>query len=172
MQRMIGAGLILIGAATYGAGLARAIRSRARELTTLEAALQVLETEVTYGQTPLPDACRQVSRLVEPPVAALFRFAGDALARPGGEGVGPTWSRVVRAWAANTHLHSKETHILEAMGATLGRSGPEEQVRLLRLAGERLKQVRQGLEGDLEKQCRLRLYLGAATGAILALLLV
>lgn len=171
LQRAVGAGLIIFGAATYGAGLARAVRRRAWEIAELEAALQALESEISYGYTPLPEACVQVGRRSAGVVGRLFTHVGSALAREDFD-TELTWRRSVRAWATGAHLQAPELEILEALGTVLGRSTAADQARQLQLARERLAGIRRRLEPDVERQSRLRTYLGLAAGAMLALLLV
>lgn len=171
-QRAIGASLIIVGAAAYGAGLARSVRQRARELAALDRALHVLETEITYGYVPLPDACVQVGRSVDGYVGQLFNAAGKRLGQADRPPVAQAWKELVLHWGSGSHLNHDDLEILAALGATLGRSDTEDQARHLRLARERLLSTRQRLEENIDQQCRLRIYLGAGSGAVLAVLLV
>lgn len=171
-QRAIGAGLIVLGAAAYGAGLARSVRQRARELAALDTALHVLETEITYGYVPLPDACAQVGRSVGGYVGQLFHMAGKRLGQAERPSVDQAWNELVQRWGSGSHLMQDELDVLAALGAILGRSDTEDQARHLRLTRERLAATRQRLEENLDQQCRLRIYLGVGSGAVLAVLLV
>lgn len=171
-QRAIGAGLIMFGAAAYGAGLARGIRRRARELAALDSALHVLETEITFGYVPLPDACAQVGRSVSGYVGELFIKAGKRFGQAARPPVDKVWSELVHHWGSGSYLLAEELEIVAALGTTLGRSDTEDQARHLRLARERLSVTRQHLEANIDQQCRLRVYLGVGSGAVLAVLLV
>lgn len=172
IQRAIGAGLIIVGAAAYGAGLARSVRQRVRELAALDRALHVLETEITYGYVPLPEACLQVGRSVDGYVAHLFNSAGKRLVQADRPPVNELWKELVGHWGSGSHLNGDDLAVLAALGATLGRSDAEDQARHLRLARERLLSTRRRLEENIDQQCRLRIYLGAGSGAVLAVLLV
>ena len=172
IQRSIGAGLIIAGAAAYGAGLARSVRQRVRELAALDRALHILETEIVYGYVPLPEACAQVARSVDGYVGQLFNAAGKRLLQAERPPVTVVWKEVVAHWGSGSHLTGEDLEVLAALGATLGRSDAEDQARHLRLARERLLSTRRGLEENLDQQCRLRIYLGVGSGAVLAVLLV
>ena len=172
MHRILGAGLIVIGAAVYGAGLARSLQRRVVELADLDMALNLLETEIRYSRTPLPEACGAVAGALDDPVKRLLCMASQRFGDHDRASIEKTWREVVRAWAPRTHLLPRELKALEALGSVLGRSDVADQVGHLRLVRERLRPIRQKLEAELEKQCRLRLYLGVAGGALLAVLLV
>lgn len=172
VPRLIGAGLIVVGGIMYGAGLARSLRLRAREIDQLETALRILETEIAFTQTPLPEACERIAQGIRGSVRLLFEDIARRLSAQGGDSVCNVWAAAVSTWSGRAQIQAEELAILSALGATLGRTSAEEQVRSIRYTTERLKTVRERLEADLEKQSRLRLYLGAAGGLALAILLV
>lgn len=172
MHRAIGAGCVVVGGFMYGLGLARSMQARVREISDLIGALQVLETEIAFAHAPLPEACDTVAHAMRGTVRRLFRLMTRRFSAAHDLRVADIWREVISMWAEHAHLQAEELNVLLALGTTLGRSGTDEQVRTLRYTADRLMHIRQRLEGDLEKQSRLRLYLGVAGGVVLAILLV
>lgn len=172
MQRAVGAFLVVIGGTLYGLGAARSMHARVRELSDTILALQTLESEILFAHTPLPDACERVARSSRGSVRRLFTLLGTRLSSPNELNVARVWSDSLRSWALHAHLESEELDTLAALGAMLGRTSAEDQVRTLRYTADRLANIRARLEGDVEKQSRMRIYFGVAGGVALAILLV
>lgn len=170
--RALGASLLVLGGVMYGTGLARSMYARVRELGDLVNSLHLLETEIAFTHTPLPEACEHVAQATRGAVRRLFRMLCQEFASHRQLHVTELWRKAVRDWAQHCHLHPDELYVLSALGAILGRSAADEQARSLRYTYERLDGIRQQLERDLEKQSRMRVYLGVAGGVVLAILLV
>lgn len=168
--RFLGACLVVAGGALYGLGMARVLQARVREIGDLITALDALEHEIAGLYTPLPEAFSRAARSSRGAVRRLFVTLGKRLA--GAASVPDAWRAAVDGWSPTASLGPEELDILAGLGGVIGRTGAPEQARALRYAAQRLQRVRERLERDLDKQLRLRLYLGVAGGITLAILLV
>lgn len=171
-QRLLGALLIVLGGSLYGVAMARHLHARVRQVGELVSALHLLEGEIAFARSPLPEALAQVSRASHGQVRELFAALAAELGAAHMRPVSQVWSSLIVTWAGRTALGAEEISALESLGAILGRTGADDQVRALRHTSERLRGIVGRLENSVERDARLRLYLGVAGGVTLAILLV
>lgn len=164
-------GVLCVILATGGGGwlVARRLRARPDELAGLQAALSILRTEIEYGHTPLADALERAAHGGLPPVAGLFVAAARLLRAGGALAPEEAWTQAlsiadpIASWAPD------DVVVLTRLGAALGGSGPEDQVRHIEGCVARLRLAEERARSGLEARARMWLYLGVLAGAGLAL---
>lgn len=77
--------MTLAACGNMGLTWARTFEKRPRQLAAMEAALQLLETEIIYGATPLPEAMEQVAEKSDTEIEGLFRLTAGELRKMEGE---------------------------------------------------------------------------------------
>jgi stage III sporulation protein AB len=167
MIKIMGAALVI--ACTGYAGMARARKYalRPRELRSLQSALQILETEIIYGATPLPEAMEQVAARTERSIAFLFKQAGKELLSKTGCTVKEAWDRALEKFAARTILEDSDLRILRQLGNSLGMSDRQDQEKHLHLAMEQLRLEAASASEKAKTHVKLWNYLGFLTGLLL-----
>lgn len=172
LAKLIGSALI-IGATTC-AGWAAAARyaKRPAQLRDLQTGLAILQTEVEYGATPLPEALERAARAAGPPVGAIFAECASRLRRGGGATAGEALEAALDAAAGATYLGPEELSAMRALGAVLGASGRADQIRHLQLARRRLEAEEARARDERQRYERMARYLGVLSGAALVLILV
>jgi stage III sporulation protein AB len=81
MLKLVGACLILIACTSFGFRMARGYRERPRQLRYMMHAIRLLQAEIEYSVTPLPEAFRKVAVQARHPCSILFDVAANRLAR-------------------------------------------------------------------------------------------
>ncbi len=168
----VGAGLVVGGTALLGQVYARDLHRRPAELQAVRTALQMLETEIDYGASPLPVAMRRVARFGREPARELFSVAAEILDHGGGGGAGEAWSAAVRRVEPGTAWAAGDVEILLALGPCLGGSHREDQLRHLRLCMERLSAAEAEARSAAARNARLARHLGFLGGIALVLLVL
>lgn len=155
-------GSVLVVAAGGGLGLlvVSNLVARPRQLRDFQSALQMLETEIQYAASPLPEAMDRVGRAVGAPVGMVLERAASYLTTGGGLVAADGWELALREARGTAALTREDIDILLAFGAFLGRSDREDQVKHLRLARERLHRQELKAEEDRMRNERLWRYLG------------
>ena len=172
MLKIMGA-LIILGACGYaGLTVASRYRQRPRDLRYLQSALQMLETEISYGATPLPDALERVSQRCEPGVSLLFFRTREMLLTGEGITAWEAWSRALQEFYNSSAINGSDLSVLKALGTTIGISDREDQVKHLRLAREQLKIEAAKAEEDAVKNVKLYNYLGFLGGLTIVLIFI
>jgi ATPase subunit of ABC transporter with duplicated ATPase domains len=100
----------------------------------------MLETEITYGATCLPEAFETVASRCEQSVRPLFKQAGLELAAMSGASAAETWEKALAGYYPASALKPQDHFILTNLGRSLGRSDCKDQVKHLRLTMEQIAQ--------------------------------
>ncbi len=172
MLKLLGAILIISATTSFGFYLARSLYRRTRQIRELQNALQLLETEIVYGATPLSQALQKTGEMTAQPLDGIFRRAAVYLGEYGGLSTYECWKMALEETWPSTFLQAGEKDILLQIGQALGRSDRSDQQRHLRMAlqhllseGDRAKEEQE----RYEKMCRSLGFLG---GLLLALLMI
>ncbi len=172
MLKLIGALLIISGCGYAGFTIAKKYRNRPRELHYLRSALQMLETEIAYGATPLPDALELVAARCAKEVAELFSQTREALLSGEGVTAGEAWERALKKFYTHSAINAGDAAILRALGMSLGISDREDQIKHLHLAQEQLKIEIAKAEEEAAKNVKLYNYLGFLGGLSIVIVFI
>jgi stage III sporulation protein AB len=171
MWTLIGAALILITTTWAGFEGAKQLSERSRQLRLLKLALQSLEAEIMYGQTPLEAAALKLSKQLPGPLSLFFVEFANRLGK-GETTVKEAWEEsLLKVWS-KLALKQGEFEILSQFGETLGRHDRFQQQKQIQLALTHLERE----ESDaLDKQSRYEKMvksLGFLSGLLLIILLI
>ncbi len=171
MIKFIGASMILTACGSMGFIWGRVYEKRPQQLTSLEGALQLLETEIIYGATPLPEAMELVADKCDPEIAGLFRDTALELRKMEGVTAYEAWVRAIEKFSPGTALNNQDLSILKRFGTSLGVSDREDQAKHLQLTKSQLKQAVIQAESASRKNATIYKYLGFLGGLLLILIL-
>ncbi|MCL0081259.1 stage III sporulation protein SpoIIIAB [Peptococcaceae bacterium] len=172
MLTFFGAILILFACSYVGFAVAEKYRRRPQDLRYLQSALQMLETEIAYGATPLPDALGQVSRRCEKDIAILFTVTVDHLISGDGGTVREAWEMALNHFCRQSAINSADAAVLTALGGNLGISDQQDQIKHLQLAREQLKIEASKAEVEAVKNVKLYNYLGFLSGLTIVIIFI
>ncbi|HHY37914.1 MAG TPA: hypothetical protein GX507_03190 [Clostridia bacterium] len=173
MWLKITGGLILVGSTAYMGHLASVdLERRLQMVRGLRSGLEVLETEIAFGATPLDMALKRVSAAVDGGAATFFETAASAL-RGDTRTTGPeAFTAALREAERRSPIGKPEFEVLSALSFSIGVSDVKDQVRHVRLAEERLKVIEEKVALEVEKNARLYRILGLFGGLALALAII
>lgn len=164
---------MVIGA-TGGFGLmvSSNYRRRVTELRLLRSGLQMLETEIVYASTPLPEALRRVASRVAPDVGRFFGEAASLWERPDGDPGQAIWFEALSKYLRSSALMPEDAEVLKALGASLGVSDKVDQEKNLALAKKQLEEQEQIAEAERSRYERVWRTLGFLVGATIVLAMI
>lgn len=172
MLTFVGAVIVVICATLIGFSVASFYSRRPGEIRALQNALQLLETEISYGFTPLPEALASVAERCDIRVALLFNRASQELMTMRGITAREAWETALDEYYVKSALTRADRAILLELGNSLGISDREDQVKHLMLAKEQLKLEQSKAEDASEKNTKLYNYLGFLGGLTIVLILI
>lgn len=171
MFKLIGVCLTLTACGYIGLTWARIYEKRPQQLTALEGALQLLETEIIYTATPLQEAMKHVSQRCDPDISELFRNMAAELEKTEGATAGEAWERAADDFYSGTALNQRDLHILKRFGASLGVSDREDQAKHLEMTRSQLRLASTQAETLSRKNSTIFKYMGFLSGLFLVLVL-
>lgn len=137
--KLFGGLLIIVSASLMGVIKASVYKNRANELRDLVLILQLLETEICYMSNILRDALLNCSRAKNDSKASIFfKSAAEFLANREMTSA-EAWDKSVRDNLKCTSLKDEDTEILLGLGATLGTSDYEGQLKNIRFIIKQLE---------------------------------
>ena len=132
--------IVIVGCSSLlGFIFANTYVERAKLLNSLLATLQMLETEIVYGATPLPDIMRKIGNKSKKEIGDIFLSAADLLNCNSGQTFDEIWYSAVTQEAGHICLNREDIDLLLSLGKNLGISNCEDQMKHIRLIREEFK---------------------------------
>lgn len=163
--------MLFLVCALSGFSIARLYVRRTEELRQLRGALSFLETEITYGTTPLHEALRQIGEREAGPVGLFFSRVAERLCKKDGTSAFDCWQNVLFRMKTELSLLERDRHIMLRLGQKLGLSDKGDQLHHLRLAQANLEIEEAQAMKEQEKYEKMCRSLGVLVGALLVILL-
>jgi stage III sporulation protein AB len=170
MVKLAGAFLVMTAGTLIGFAQAARYAARPRQIRELLHALKRLETEIAYGQTPLPEALGRIGAAVAVPLRDIFVRAASLLRDERGTTAEACWREAVETGWPDTALREAEKEAMLRLGTSLGASDRADQLKHVRLAMAQLEAEEAAAREEqrkYEKMCRSLGMLGAALVVIL-----
>lgn len=164
--------MVVLSCTLLGMTIASNYSRRPSEIRSLINGLQMLETEISYGATPLPDALAYVAERCDSRVALLFSLTSQELLTLQGTTAREAWLLALNQYYAKSSLTKPDRAILQELGNSLGVSDREDQVKHLVLTKEQLKLEQAKAEEESLKNTKVYNYLGFLGGLTVVLILI
>jgi len=171
MLKLMGASLVIVGAAMWGLGGVMYLRDRAAVLRGIAQALETVRCEVTERLTPLPELFAVLKNQSCRPVGMLFSEAERRLSDIGRAGFSELWSESVEA-TPELLLREDERTALVSLGCCLGRYGSEWQGGAIESLRQRFVRFAELAEEELRRDSRTKAVLSAAAGMTAVIILI
>ncbi|WP_236692702.1 stage III sporulation protein SpoIIIAB [Aneurinibacillus tyrosinisolvens] len=170
MLKLLGASAVLLSGTLIGMRMAGRFAKRPLQIRQLRMGLQILETEIVYGSTPLHLALHSISRRVQGDVARLFARTSEMLEEQA-DTTEECWRKAVNeVWPA-TALKEPEKEVLLHLGGILGRSDREDQQKHLKLTVINLQSEENNARDSQKKYEKVCKSLGILGGLLIVILL-
>lgn len=163
-------GLLILGTCVV-MGQRQGNKLRKREMQ-LQGFLQLchrIETEISYGQTPLLQIF-QGSRTLPFPVAAIAMETANRLSAQTGDTLLVIWNGVLEEFAPFLCLDRADMEVVRAIGNELGLSYSREQMKKIQLLTVRLQEQERLAHEERLKMEKVWQVLGWCSGSMLVLL--
>lgn len=169
--RWLGAGLVMAGSVCAGFWYRMRYLERLANLRECQRALSVLQGEIRYGRTPLPEACYEVGKRVGGACCLFFRRVAEQL-QEGACSVGQVWKEATEEIFSSSQMKPEDREEWKRIGNTLGYLDVELQLRTMDLYYQRLQSSI--AQADAERSNRTRMYplLGTFGGVLICLVLI
>ncbi len=170
MLQIAGAILLVFGAASVGMRAAEQLTLHVRVLREMMAALMILERELTFRATPMPELLEQLGERTKGPISRLFVSCWRGMDNLGERSLGDLWRLALEA--DDLPLEDEERETVGELGNILGRYDAESQREAVAATRDRLSQFLSQAEEKRDKMGRVYRVMGVTGGAFIAILLL
>ena len=167
---ILGCIVLIAGCGSSGLWLANRIRRRPSELREFLMALTLLDTEIVWGATPLPEAFGIVKERTDMPWQGFFKDLQERLER--GEAANIAWKETILCQKTHFCLKPEDWQVIRDVGKGLGRSDRTEQHKQLELVLRQLTLTKEQADIWSVKQAKMWSYLGFLGGIAGVLILI
>jgi len=164
--------LIIVGCTLVGNIYASSYGERVKLLSHLISTLQMLETEIVYGATPLPLLLPRIATKSKEEIADILLEVSDILLKKEGDTFAEAWRRAVNINRKKSAFHRDDLDLLISLGNNLGTSDRENQVKHIRLAMEDIKRNFEAAVAQQQKNAGLYKHLGLLAGVTIVIILI
>lgn len=171
MIKLLGSALVLVVATLFGFHMAGRYADRPKQIRHFLSALKMLETEIFYGATPLPEAAARLGNRVPAPVGAFFQALAEKLRDGRGVTAEVAWTEALAETKQRMVLKTADLDVLQSFGRTLGVSDREDQIKHIHLAIAHLTAEESNARDEQQRNEKMWKYLGALLGLTVVILL-
>lgn len=165
--------IIIIGCSSLlGFIFANTYVERSKLLNSLLSTLQMLETEIVYGATPIPVIMQKVGNKSKKEIGDIFLSAADLLNLNLGQTFDEIWCSVVTQETKHTCFNREDTDLLLSLGKNLGISNCEDQMKHIRLIQEEFKRHYELALVEQNKNTKLFKNLGFLLGMTIVIIVL
>lgn len=170
MLRFVGVLLLCLGGTLIGLGGAKGLKSRVDTLLSFLSGLSLMEAEMQFHLTPMPELLKKLSRDVDGPAKAFFFQCKEALWQLEDTPLSVIWRKNLHIEALT--LEEEDRQVLEQLGAVLGQYDLDGQMRAIGSARLRLEECLEKANARRTSLGRVYSALGMAAGILSVLLLI
>jgi stage III sporulation protein AB len=170
--KIIGGLLIISASGLMGIILSNRLSLRYKELKNLRRYMQMLETEVTYGATPLPVALMNIANKAEGRLSSFFSSISDSLTDRSFYTVRDAWSYGTEEVLMLTSLKRADIELIKSFGSILGCSDREDQKKHFELFYLQLRHQEDAAQEEIRKSAKMYRDLGFLLGIAVFVILV
>jgi stage III sporulation protein AB len=169
--KLLGALLIVVAGAMIGHIKARRLADRPAQIRRFIRVLQQLETEISYGFTPLPEAMHKLALQTAEPLSSLFAGITTNLHSRSGLTVKESWEQAVLERWPYMAMQDGEQDIILQLGSSLGTTDREDQLKHLRLASSQLGSMESEAAEEQRRFEKMWRSLGVLGGALIVVMM-
>jgi stage III sporulation protein AB len=167
--KLLGSIVIITSTALIGFLLAKAKTERVNQLRDFLLALNMLEIEIKFALTALPDAFIKIGKAVDARVGQIFILASSKILHEKMSAC-QAWQMALKG-SESLSINLEEKEILSKMGSSLGEIDSENQIKNIKFTIEELKRQQTKAEEEKNKSEKLFKSLGVLTGVGIVILI-
>lgn len=172
MIKFIGCIMILIGCSTMGIKYSKILSYRTKDLKSLQKAIMILENEIMYIYTPVPEAFEKIGPSVPGSIGEIFSMASEKLCSNKCSNVFEAIESSIFLCKKNTYIENKDVEILLDLSKNLGQWDIDAQKNIFKLTKENIKDNLLESKEKEKKQGKMFKVLGISLGATICILLL
>lgn len=151
---------------------AETFKRRVEQLSEMERAIMLLQNDITYIYTPLPEAFMKIVYKVDDPINIIFKDASELLT---GNEVNSVQDAFIKSLEKNKdrlYLKKEDVDVFIDLTKDLGKSDVAGQNNIFALTLTNIKKQLKSAESIKNKNLKMYRYLGFTLGAMLVIMII
>lgn len=170
--KIIGGIIVVISSSFIGCYISKDCSKRPLQLRVLQGLIQVLENEIRFLSSYIPDAFKRIYKLADSPVTIFFTATVTNLEIDSSLSASQAWEMAISGNIYKTALNKEDMEILINFGSMLGNSDLEGQIKNIRFVLNQLNMQEKKAEENKRKNETLYKTLGFLGGLAVVLVLI
>lgn len=134
--------------------------------------MELLQSEIRYGNSPLPEACLQAGKKVGKPYSLALERVFTCMEENKGLSFAFVWKREMKECLDKLPIGKKERELFLQFANYSGFSDGQMQMRALEEYSELLKQATKEMEKQIQSKGKVVMSMGVASGVLLSIILL
>lgn len=172
MVKLLGAAIVIISGGVLGFYQASRERKRLEQGIELKRLLYLLQGEIRYGLTPLPDAIGTIAGKMNAEFSVFLSDVSKKLSSYQEETFSQVWKNSVEKDLIPYVLEKKMLEPLITMGDTIGYLDKDMQVKTIDFTIEQIEERMYQIKDQVIKNCKLYQSLGLSFGLLVVIILL
>ena len=158
---------------TYlGFSLGESFKKRYTQLKDFEKLIVLMQNQILYVYTPLPEALEFVANKVDGVWKEAFNNISQLLMKNSAEDVYGAFKDSINIYKDKLYLKNEDIDLILDFSKSLGESGAYGQEQIFNLTTNNLKTHIEDAKILKDKNCKMYRYLGACLGAVIVIFLI
>jgi len=171
LLKILGSLMIIASSSLIGYTYGIKYSKRVKNLIYLQNCIQLLETEIIYSATPLPEALENIYRKGNKNVSFIFKDIKEYLTLNRSTSISKSFSYVFNSSKENLCLEGEDIEVFLSLGRSLGASDRFDQEKHFKTALIQIQIQQKGAEESKNKNEKLYKNLGVLAGFAIVLFL-
>ena len=170
--KLVGGAMIIAATGILGIAAANKYSLRPKDIRKFRSAVQMLETEIIFGCTPLPQALSNIAAKSEGALSRFFCNVADDLLTAASYSLEGAWGKALNILIQSSSLNASDQELIGDFGKVLGGSDREDQKKHFELLYIQLKQHEVIAEEERRKNEKMYRSLGFLSGIVIFIMLI
>lgn len=170
--KICGSLLIFFSTTWIGFYYGKRYSNRLKNLIHMEQCMKILETEIVYGATPLPEALTNIYHKGNKKVSFIFQNIKDHLMNSKHGDVFHSFSSVIKPLKDKLNFKDEDIEIFLSLGRVVGSSDRKDQEKNFKLILNQIKFLQDDAKIEKDKHEKMFKNLGILTGLAIIIILI
>lgn len=172
MIKILGVFMVMAAGISFGFSRAAKEQKKLEQGIALKRMLYLLQGEIRYGFTPLPEAIAVIAGKTAEEFRPFLTQTAKQLQSYAESSFSVVWKKAIEDHLRPIMIEPKFSDILLAMGETIGYLDKEMQEKTISFAIEQIEDVIFQMKDQVIRNCRMYRSLGLSFGALIVIILV
>lgn len=172
LLKILGSLIIIVSSSLLGYSYGSTYSKRVKNLIYLRNCIQLLETEIMYSSSPIPEALENVYKKGNKEVSFIFKEIRDYLLSDRSHSLEDSFKVVCSNQKTQLSFTTEDIEVITSLGSTLGKSDRIHQQKYFKLVVTQLEGQQLDAEEKKKKNEKMYKSLGLLSGIALVILLI